>query len=178
MMKHIQISCCLAVLLAGCNSSTVTHKDLSTSVLDGLSLSSKEWTATNEEDSIASTVKVTQLEPNIYKMVFSIDYDALDKGSVGYNGSNMGYFVNCVAQYIAQREHQSYFVYGEKKGEPTFSGKLPPTPFVMYLGLTNAPKVTHITNKTEISWFGSDNEATKAEELLPLCQNVFKRYPK
>lgn len=163
------------LLLTACKLSTPVEEIKQKTALEGLNLSSREWTAAQKEDVIASTVKVSRLDTDVYKMTFSIDYATLDAGSVGYNGSNMGYFMMCAASHIATKAAQPYFWTGHLDGERPFEGKTPKTPAVVYLGLSDVSSSKPPATQQKIIW--DKVGVSDPKTLKPICQSVFANYP-
>lgn len=183
-LKNILIagSFVFAGLLAGCQVPTSkdakpTNQSLSTLPAE-FSVSSADWIDPKQEDAIASTAKVSGIAPDVYKMVFTIDEAALDESVFGYNRSNLNLFLLCMGEYVARRDGKSYLRLGEKRDGPNQDGRLPPSPYIVYMGTSNTPKGDELEKHSEIAWLDSGDGAFKAVELLPMCQNVFKRYPK
>jgi hypothetical protein len=168
-------------LVAGCQSpnnqdTASTYKNVMTNEFIARS---SDWIAAKEEDQFASEVKVSRIEPDVYRMVFSIDYAALDKGSFGYDGSSMGFFVTCSFYQVLQKKAEKYTFIGQGKGEPNGDGMLPQTPFVVYLGFSDLANVPPVSKNDAIIWDVNNGEATETMKtsLKSICSNVFSRYP-
>ena len=170
-----------AGLLAGCQVPTsmdANPTNQSATVPAEFSVSSADWIDPKQEDAIASTAKVTRLAPDVYKMVFTIDYDSLKKAGLSYQGLDTAYFVRCVSHHVGRlSQKRAYYYFGTVENEPSFEvTTTQKSPFTIYLGLSDKGGAFTTPSHPEISWTGPDDSPQTERGVQEACKVLFPRY--